>query len=202
METQGNWATRSKSSTSNIVRHSIPEQVVIVMYKQLFDQHSSKHFIVGKPFRTKKDSVDLSRLSRTRSQVQHGDQADSPFPATLFDHGHKTINRANHAMPYSTTEQKTLRTCSETTTTATTLSPGRVGWGRGNVLDTSNAHTSTGKSAESGLSTRAGGLGAVTTSSSDLDVESSNAKFCMCQSMQEEYHKHLLNSPLQRAATS
>ena len=44
------------------------------MYKPL-EQHSSKHFIVGKPFRTKKDSVDFARLSRRRSQDQQGDQA-------------------------------------------------------------------------------------------------------------------------------
>ena len=85
-------------------------------------------------------------------------------------------------MPYSTTEQNTLRTCSETTTTATTLPPGRVGGGRGDVLNTSNAHTSTGKSAESRLSTGTGGLGAVTTSGSDLDVESGDAEFYACQS--------------------
>lgn len=86
-------------------------------------------------------------------------------------------------MPYSTTEQNTLRTCSETTTTATTLPPGRVGRSRSDVLDTSNAHTSTGKSAESRLGTGAGRLGAVTTSGSDLDVESGDAEFCACQSM-------------------
>lgn len=51
----------------------------------------------------------------------------------------------------------------ETTTTATTLSAGRVGGRGGDVLDTSDSHTGTGKSAESGLSTGAGGLGTVTT---------------------------------------
>jgi hypothetical protein len=71
-----------------------------------------------------------------------------------------------------------LRTCSETTTAATTLPPGGVGRGRGDVLDTSNAHASTGERAESGLSTGTGGLGAVTTSGSDLDVESGDTEFC------------------------
>lgn len=50
----------------------------------------------------------------------------------------------------------------ETTTTATTLSAGRVGGGRGNVLDTADLHAGTGQSTESGLGTGAGGLGAVT----------------------------------------
>lgn len=70
-----------------------------------------------------------------------------------------------------------MRIRSETTTTATTLSPGRVGWGRGDILDTSDAHASTGKSAESRLGTGAGSLGTVTTSSSDLDVESGDSEF-------------------------
>jgi hypothetical protein len=80
-------------------------------------------------------------------------------------------------MPCSTTEQANSRTRSETTTTATSLPPGGVGWGGGDVLNTSNAHTSTGKSAESRLGTGAGGLGAVTTSSPDLDVEGRDAEF-------------------------
>lgn len=50
----------------------------------------------------------------------------------------------------------------ETTTTATTLSAGRVGGGRGNVLDTADLHAGTGQSTQSGLGTGAGGLGAVT----------------------------------------
>lgn len=47
-------------------------------------------------------------------------------------------------------------------------------WSRkvwGDVLDTSNAHASAGKSTESGLGTGAGGLGAVTTSGADLDMQ-------------------------------
>lgn len=72
--------------------------------------------------------------------------------------------------------QEKSRTCSETATTATTLSPGRVGGSGGHILDTSNAHTSTGKSAEGGLGTGAGGLGAVTTSGADLDVEGRDAE--------------------------
>ena len=70
-----------------------------------------------------------------------------------------------------------LRICSETATTATTLPACGVGRCGGDVLDASNAHTGTGKSAESGLGTGAGGLGAVTTSSPDLDVEGGDAEF-------------------------
>lgn len=83
-----------------------------------------------------------------------------------------------------------MRIRSETTTTTTTLSPGRVGWGRCNVLDTSDAHASTGKSAESGLGTGAGGLGAVTTSSSDLDVESGDSEFCKLLVCAKETPQH------------
>lgn len=48
------------------------------------------------------------------------------------------------------------------TTTTTTLATGAVGGRRSNVLDAPNAHTSTGKSTESWLSTRARGLSSVT----------------------------------------
>lgn len=51
---------------------------------------------------------------------------------------------------------------SETTTTATTLSAGRVGGRRGDVLDAADLHAGTGQGAEGGLGTGAGGLGAVT----------------------------------------
>lgn len=68
------------------------------------------------------------------------------------------------------------RTCSETATTATTLPSGGVGRGGCDILDTANAHAGTGEGAEGGLGTGAGGLGAVTTSGSDLDVEGSDAE--------------------------
>jgi hypothetical protein len=77
---------------------------------------------------------------------------------------------------------KDSRTCSETTTTATTLPPGGIGRSGGDVLDTSDAHAGTGKSAESGLGTGAGRLGAVTTSGADLDVESGDAEFLAASS--------------------
>lgn len=53
------------------------------------------------------------------------------------------------------------RTCLQTTTAATTLSPGGVGGGRGNVLNAADLHAGTGKSTEGGLGTRTGGLGGV-----------------------------------------
>ena len=49
----------------------------------------------------------------------------------------------------------------QTTTAATTLSPGGVGGGRGNVLNTADLHAGAGKGTESGLGTRTGGLGGV-----------------------------------------
>ena len=82
----------------------------------------------------------------------------------------------SNAMPCSTSQTDALRTCSETTTAATTLPACRVGRCGGNVLDTSDTHTSTGKSAKSGLSTGAGGLGTVTTSGADLDVQSGDTE--------------------------
>lgn len=69
-----------------------------------------------------------------------------------------------------------MRTHLETATTATTLLAGRVGGSGSHVLDTTNAHTGTGKSTESGLGTGTGGLGAVTTSGPDLDVEGGDAQ--------------------------
>ena len=64
---------------------------------------------------------------------------------------------------------------SQTTTTATSLSAGAVGGGGGDVLDAANGHASTCERAESALRTRAGGLGASTASSTELDVEGVNA---------------------------
>jgi hypothetical protein len=63
----------------------------------------------------------------------------------------------------------------QTATAATRLFAGRVGWVRGDVLDTSNAKTGTGQSTESGLSTWTRGLGTSTTSSTKLDVQSSDS---------------------------
>lgn len=50
----------------------------------------------------------------------------------------------------------------QTTTTATTLSAGRVGRSGGNILDTADLHAGTGQGTESRLGTGTGGLGAVT----------------------------------------
>jgi hypothetical protein len=64
---------------------------------------------------------------------------------------------------------------SETTTTATTLSAGAVGGSGGDVLNAADSHAGTGEGTEGRLGTRAGGLGAVTTGGTDLDVEGSDA---------------------------
>ena len=72
---------------------------------------------------------------------------------------------------------QTTRTCLQTTTTATTLATSRVRRNGGNVLDSADSHTGTGEGTESGLGTGTGGLGAVTTGSTDLDVQSVDAEF-------------------------
>lgn len=64
----------------------------------------------------------------------------------------------------------------ETTTTATTLSAGRVGGGRGDVLDAANLHAGAGEGAEGGLGAGAGGLGGVTAGGADLDVQGVDAE--------------------------
>jgi hypothetical protein len=87
-------------------------------------------------------------------------------------------------MPFSTKE----RMRSETTTAATTLPPGGVG--RGDVLDASNAHAGTGERAEGGLGTGAGGLGAVTTSGPDLDVEGRDAELLAAGSCCSQWPVH------------
>jgi len=65
----------------------------------------------------------------------------------------------------------------EPSSSSTTLSPGRVGWGRGDVLNSTDPHTGTGESSESGLSSWTGLLGSGTTGSPELDVESSDSDF-------------------------
>jgi hypothetical protein len=67
-------------------------------------------------------------------------------------------------MPYMTMIIEYEDECvmrSETTTTTTSLPASGVGWGGGDVLDAANLHAGTGESAESGLSTRTGSLGAI-----------------------------------------
>ena len=65
----------------------------------------------------------------------------------------------------------------QTTTTATTLLPGGIGRGRGDVLDSPDPHSSTCKGAEGGLGTGAWGLGSVATGGTDLDVQSVDSDF-------------------------
>jgi hypothetical protein len=86
-------------------------------------------------------------------------------------------------MPFWTPNKE--RTRSETTTTATALPSRGVGWRGGDVLDTANAHTGTGESAERRLGTGAGGLGAVTTSGPDLNVEGGDAELLAAGSLSQ-----------------
>lgn len=64
----------------------------------------------------------------------------------------------------------------QTTTTATTLATGRIGGDGSDILNATNPHVGTGKGAESGLGTGTRGLGAVTTSSTKLDVQGSDTE--------------------------
>ena len=60
----------------------------------------------------------------------------------------------------------------ETTTTATALSAGAVSGDGGDILNTADSQTGTGQGTESALSTGTRGLGASTTSGTDLNVDS------------------------------
>lgn len=64
----------------------------------------------------------------------------------------------------------------QTTTTATTLSAGAVGGDGSNILNTTDSQARAGQGTESALTTRTGGLGASTASSTDLDVDSVDTK--------------------------
>ena len=65
--------------------------------------------------------------------------------------------------------------CSESATTATALSAGRVGGDGGNILNATNLEAITGKSTDGRLGTGSGGLGENTTLSTELDVDSVDA---------------------------
>jgi hypothetical protein len=70
----------------------------------------------------------------------------------------------------------------ETTTTATSLLPRAISRDGGDVLNTADLKASAGKSAESRLGTGTGGLGPVTASSAELDVDGSDAKLLAADS--------------------
>jgi hypothetical protein len=70
----------------------------------------------------------------------------------------------------------------KTTTTATSLAAGRIGWGWGDILNSANLHARTGKSTESRLGTWTWGLGTVTTCGTDLDVEGVDAELLAADS--------------------
>jgi len=64
---------------------------------------------------------------------------------------------------------------SETSTTATGLSTGRIGRGGGNILDSADLETVSGEGSDGGLGTGTGGLGHNTTLTTELDVDSVDA---------------------------
>jgi hypothetical protein len=65
----------------------------------------------------------------------------------------------------------------EPSSSSTTLLPGRVGWGRGDVFNSTDPHTGTGEGSESGLSSGTGLLGPGSTGSPELDVEGGDTDF-------------------------
>merc|ERR1712039_3695 len=69
-----------------------------------------------------------------------------------------------------TVEEIHLRMVSESATTSTTLSSGRVGRKRSHILDSANTKAVTGKSSDSRLGTGSRSLGTGSTSASQFDV--------------------------------
>lgn len=65
--------------------------------------------------------------------------------------------------------------CSESSTSATTVSSGSVGRNGSDILNSADLKASSGKSSQGGLSAGAGGLGLDTTSGSHLDVHGVDA---------------------------
>jgi len=122
------------------------------------------------------------------------------------DHQHPSGSYTHQISSIPAKEPTSTR--SQTTTTATTLSAGRVRRSRRNILNAANLHASTGERTESRLSTGARGLGTIacisqsalvlfrlafcshrtgifhirTTSSPNLDVESSNTELLAASS--------------------
>jgi hypothetical protein len=64
---------------------------------------------------------------------------------------------------------------SETSSTATGLSTGRIGGSGGNILDSADLETVSGKGSDGGLGTGTGGLGHDTTLTTELDVNGVDA---------------------------
>ena len=93
---------------------------------------------------------------------------------------HETHNPLplKHISPYMRKPDKGLQTA----TTLSTLAPGGVVGDRGDVLDTSDLHAGTSKTTEGRLGARSGGLGLVASSSTELDVEGSDAELLAASS--------------------
>ena len=60
---------------------------------------------------------------------------------------------------------------SESSTSSTTSSSGGIGWDWGDIFDSTDLESISGKSSDSGLSTWSWGLGGSTTSTSKLNVD-------------------------------
>jgi len=101
-----------------------------------------------------------------------GDQAINAVLRVVFDPTVK--NQATNPFQSSTNLK--------TTTTATSLTACGVGWRWSHILDSANLHPGTGEGAESGLGSWAWGLGSVTSSGTDLDVQSIDAQFLAADS--------------------
>ena len=70
--------------------------------------------------------------------------------------------------------------CSESSTSATTVSSGCVGWNGSDILNSADLKAVSGKCSEGSLGSGAGGLGLDSTSSSHLDVHGVDADLLEC----------------------
>ena len=65
--------------------------------------------------------------------------------------------------------------CSESSSSSTTSTSGGISWDWGNILNSTDLETVSGKGSDGGLGTWTWGLGVNTTSSSELDVNGVNS---------------------------
>jgi len=91
----------------------------------------------------------------------------------------ETSNANKYKFANVAIEEKELNkfSSSKSSSSTTTFSSCGIGWDGGNILDSSDSHTTTGECSESRLSTGTRLLGTNTTLSSKLDVKSVDLKF-------------------------
>ena len=70
--------------------------------------------------------------------------------------------------------------CSESSTSSTTASSGGIGWDWGDILNSTDLESVTGESSDGRLGTWTNGSGAVTTSTSQLDVHGVDTDISEC----------------------